>query len=309
MAAVAMQTVAARTVTRFPIPRLTARFAMRAFALILALWLTASFIEVRVTLHPPRRALGPTPAERGMSYSDVSFRTGDGLTLRGWWIPGTQNRTIVMIHGLSNNRREPLDKAGYLHQAGYNLLVFDLRGHGQSDGDGTTMGLREPMDVQAAVAEARHLDPGPIALFGYSLGAAIAVEEGAVNPDVAAVVEDSGFSSVGEVFLARFTEMTRLPNVPLAAPAVAFGTLDLGTSLWNVAPVVTATDLHKPLLAIVPDADTIVPPAEGLALFRAAAGPKVLLEVPGAGHVQAYNTANRLYESTVLNFLAANLKS
>jgi uncharacterized protein len=300
----------AATVSRFlRLRRPSLRLGMRIVAALLAVWIAGSFIGERTTLHPPRRALGPTPAERGMSYSDVAFRTRDGLTLRGWWIPGTDHRTIVMVHGLSNNRREPLDKAGYLHQAGYNLLVFDLRGHGQSDGNGTTMGYREPEDVRAAVAEARSLDPGPIALFGYSLGAAISVEEGAVNPDVSAVVEDSGFSSVGDVFLARFTEITRLPDIPLAAATVAFGTVDIGTSLWNVRPVAMAARLHKPLLAIVGDEDTIVPPAEGLAIFRAATGPKVLLEVPLAGHVQAYNVANRLYETTVLNFLASNLKS
>jgi uncharacterized protein len=270
------------------------------------LWLIASFAGEHFTLQPPRAALGPTPAQRGMGYRDVSFHTSDGITLRGWWIPGTEHRTVVMVHGLGSSRREPLDKAGYLHKAGYNLLVFDLRGHGQSGGSGT-LGYREPEDVRAAVAEARSLGPGPVALFGYSLGAAVAVEEGAVDADVSAVVEDSGFSSAGDVVMARFTAITRLPDIPFAAATVAFGTADVGTWLWNVKPVAMAARLRKPLLAIVSGADTVVPPSEGLALYRAAAGPKVLLEVAGAGHVDAYYKANALYEATVLRFLAANL--
>lgn len=309
MAAIATQVVAQPLSRRMVLPRPSLRILVRALAIVLVLWIAASFVGERTTLHPLRRALGPTPAALGMSYSNVSFKTSDGLTLRGWWIPGGTHKTIVMIHGLSNNREEPLLKAGYLHQAGYNLLVFDLRGHGQSDGSGTTMGYREPEDVRAAVAEARSLDPGPIALFGYSLGASIAVEEGAVNPNVSAVVEDSGFSSVGDVFLARFTQITRLPDLPFAAATVAFGTLDLGTSLWNVRPVALAAQLHKPLLAIVGGQDTVVPPAEGLAIFNAAPGPKQLLDVPAAGHVQAYNTANGVYEQTVLAFLARSLSS
>src|SRR5450759_4280312 len=108
------------------LPRFSARFGLRVLALVLVGWLAASFIAERMTLHPERRALGPTPAARGMAYTDISFNTRDGLTLRGWWIPGTQHETIVMIHGLSNNREEPLNKARYLHHAGYNLLVFDL---------------------------------------------------------------------------------------------------------------------------------------------------------------------------------------
>jgi fermentation-respiration switch protein FrsA (DUF1100 family) len=309
MSPIATQALPAARARLNSLPRLSIRYGLRALALVLVVWLAASFIAERETLHPQRRDLGPTPAARGMSYTDVSFKTSDGLTLRGWWIPGTRDQTVVMVHGLSNNRREGLDKAGYLHQSGYNLLVFDLRGHGQSDGSGTTMGYREPADVGAAVAEARALNPGPIALFGYSLGAAVSVEEAAVNPDVSAVVEDSGFSSVGDVFLARFSEVTRLPELPWAAAVVAFGQMDVGTSLWKVQPVAMATQLHKPLLAIVGTADTIVPPAEGRALFNAAPGPKQLLEVPGAGHVQAYYTNNPLYERTVLDFLAKSFKS
>ncbi len=308
MPPIATQALPAARARLSTLPRLSVRSALRALALLLVVWLAASFIAERETLHPQRRDLGPTPAARGMSYTDVSFKTSDGLTLRGWWIPGTRDQTVVMVHGLSNNRSEGLDKAGYLHQTGYNLLVFDLRGHGQSDGSGTTMGYREPADVSAAVAEARALNPGPIALFGYSLGAAVSVEEAAVNPDVRAVVEDSGFSSAGDVFLARFSEVTRLPELPWAAAVVAFGQMDIGTSLWNVAPLAMAARLHTPLLAIVGTADTIVPPAEGLALFNAAAGPKQLLEVRGAGHVQAYYTDNALYERTVLDFLARSLK-
>ncbi len=281
-----------------------ARIALRALGLFLAVWLVASFVAAQVTLYPARRALGPTPAAQGMAYQDVSFRTRDGLTLRGWWIPGTLHETVVMIHGLSNNRSEPLGKAGYLHAAGYNLLVFDLRGHGRSDGNGTTMGYREPEDARAAVAEAHGLDSGPIALFGYSMGAAIALEEGAANAGVSAVIEDSGYNSVGDVFMARFSHVTRLPDLPWAAPLVAFGQLDIGTSLWNVRPEAAAAGLRKPLLAIVGGADTIVPPSEGLAIYAAATGPKQLLLVPGAGHVQAYGTATAEYEQTVLAFLS-----
>jgi len=290
--------------TGLPLP---ARFGLRLLIAILGFWLMASLIAGWTTLHPMRRDVGPTPAARGMAYRDVSFKTRDGLTLRGWWIPGERHQTIVMVHGLSNSRREPLDKAGYLHQAGYNLLVFDLRGHGLSDGNGTTMGYRESEDARAAVAEARSLDAGPIALFGYSLGGAIALETGAVDPDVRAVVEDSAFSSVGDVFMARFSEVTRLPDLPWAAPLLAFGQADIGTSLWNVQPVVAAAALEKPLLAIIGGADTIVPPSEGMAIFQAAPGPKQLLMVPGAGHVGAYNTDNATYERTVLDFLARSL--
>jgi len=309
MPGIANQAMPRRAVRLSITSRVPARLALRALGVILVAWLAASFIGERAVLHPPRRSLGTTPAQLGMRYTDVSFKTADGLTLRGWWIPGTQHRTVVMVHGLGDSREQSLTKSGYLHSAGFNLLLFDLRGHGQSDGAGTTMGYREPEDVRAAVAEARQHDPGPIVLFGYSLGASASVEEAAADSRVSAVIEDSAFSSAGDVFLARFSALTRLPSFPWAAPLVAFGDLDVGTSLWNVEPVAMAHLLHKPLLAIVGGEDKVVPPAEGLAIFSAAEGPKQLLDVPDAGHVQAYFTANRLYESTVLNFLRESLSA
>ncbi|HET7421240.1 MAG TPA: alpha/beta hydrolase [Candidatus Dormibacteraeota bacterium] len=308
MAAIQLQPSLASSAPRATSRRGVLTWTLRAIAIVLAIWIAASFIGEQVSLHPERSAPRQTPDQWGMAYRDVSFRTVDGLTLRGWWIPGDAHATVVMIHGLGSNRDEPLGKSAYLHQAGYNLLVFDLRGHGLSDGEGT-MGYREPADAAAAVAEAHRLDPGPIALFGYSLGAAIAVEEAAVNPDVSAVIEDSGFSSVGDVVLARFNYITHLPDLPFAGAVVASTAIDLGTSPWNVQPAVMAARIHKPLLAIVGGRDTMVPPAEGLAIYRAAAGPKQLLYVPGTGHVQAYYAANRLYETTVLAFLASSLKN
>lgn len=309
MAAVAIGVMERRRVRVPPLPRHVARIAARTLAIVLAVWLTASFAGAYRTLHPPRRPLDTTPAQHGMAYRDVSFRTADGLTLRGWWIPGHRHATVVMIHGYGNNREEPLSKAGYLHHAGYNLLVFDLRGHGQSDGDGTTVGYREPLDARAAVAFARHVDGGPVVLFGYSLGGAVALEDASVDPAVEAVIEDSGFSSVADVFPARFTGVTGLPDVPFAAAAAAFGTLDAGPAVWGVRPIATAAALDRPLLVIVGGEDAIVPPEEGLAIYAAAHGPKELLDIPTAGHVDGYYSANRLYEKTVLDFLDRSLGS
>lgn len=285
------------------------KWALRAVALVLIFWLVGSFAAERLSMHPGRAPLGATPAHWGMPYSSVSFKTADGLVLRGWWIPGRLHETVVMVHGLGSNRDEPLSRSAYLHEAGYNILVFDLRGSGRSDGGGPTMGYLEPVDVTAAVNEAHRLDSGPIALFGYSLGGASVIEAGAADTGVAAVIDDSGFTSAADVILARFTNITRLPATPFAAGVIGFGALDFGTSPWNIRPLAMATRLQKPLLVIVGDRDTIVPPAEGRAIFAAAPGPKTLLEVPAAGHVQAYAVANALYERTVLEFLAASLPS
>ena len=275
--------------------------------ILMAIWVGASFVAERVTMHPRHLGIGPTPAQLGHAYRDVAFRDHAGLTLRGWWIPGTRHQTIVMVHGWTSSRAEPMSKAGYLLDAGYNVLVFDLRGHGQSDGDYTTLGFAEPDDVAAAVAFARSQDPGPIALLGYSMGGALAVETGARDADVSAVIEDSGYGSLDNVFRAGFQRLTGLPPIPFGLPLVAIGQVDLRMPISGVRPVVDAARLHKPLLAIVGTADKVVPPSEGFDIFRAAAGPKELLVVPGAGHVDGYRVDQARYEQSVLSFLAGTI--
>jgi pimeloyl-ACP methyl ester carboxylesterase len=273
-------------------------------SLFMVVWVGASFVGERATLHPRHWGIGPTPAQLGHAYQDVAFRDHAGLTLRGWWIPGTRHQTIVMIHGWTSSRQEPMSRAGYLLDAGYNVLVFDLRGHGQSDGNYTTMGWAEPDDVVAAVAFARSRDPGPIVLLGYSMGGALAVETGARDADVAAVIEDSGFADLSSVFDAGFQRVTHLPAVPFGLPLVTIGQMDLRLPLSSLRPSDDAAHLHKPLLAIVGTGDRVVPPNEGFDLFRVAPGPKQLLVLPGVGHVDGYRADRAQYEHAVLSFLA-----
>ncbi|MBO0686843.1 MAG: alpha/beta fold hydrolase, partial [Candidatus Dormibacteraeota bacterium] len=279
--------------------------AARVLAVVVAMWLAASWTAERVTVHPRRWSDGPTPAQRGWSYRDVSFRDGAGLTLRGWWIPGTRHQTVVMVHGWTSSRQEPMGKSGYLHDAGYNLLLFDLRGHGTSDGDYTTLGWAEPDDVTSAVRLAHRLDRGPVALLGYSMGASAALEAAARGADVRAVVEDSGFAVLTDVIRAGFSRFTGLPADPFVYPMLGIGQVDLGVDAGRIRPVDDAARLKKPLLAIVGTADRTVPPEEGYALYQAARGPKQLLVIPGAVHVGGYYREPGLYRDTVLAFLAA----
>jgi uncharacterized protein len=284
-----------------------ARVSLSVLLAVVGLWLMVSIVAEQVIFHPRRWDVGPAPAARGWVYEDVAFKDSAGLTLRGWWIPGTSDRTVVMVHGWTSSRREPYDKSQYLHEAGYNLLVFDLRGHGRSDGGYTTMSWLEPDDVRAAVTFAGSKSAGPIALVGYSMGAATAVREAATDPRVSAVVEDSGFSSMAEVFRADFQAFTHLPYEPFSLGIQAVAALDLRVDPASVRPVDQAAQLRVPLLAIVGTGDRTVPPNEGYAIFNAVTARKQLLVVAGAGHTAAYNVDRPLYTQTVLAFLERSL--
>ena len=285
------------------------RVALTILAAAVALWVAVSFLGERMVLHPFRFGDGPTPAAYGLAYRDVSFRDDAGIVLRGWWIPGAGRATVVMVHGWTSSRQETMSKSGYLHAAGYNVLVFDLRGHGTSGGTYTTLGFHEPADVHAAVTEALALAPGKsVALIGYSMGASTVVEEAAADPRVSAVVEDSGFAYLADAVSMYVTQkLGGLPAWPLDAAMIGIAQIDLHVNVWKVRPIDAAARLRVPLLAIVGTADRTVPPLDGYEMYRAVRSPKELLVFTGAGHVGGYRSDRSRYESSVLAFLAKSL--
>jgi pimeloyl-ACP methyl ester carboxylesterase len=147
---------------------------------------------LRAMIQGVRQPISHTPAQVGIPAQAASFRSDDGVDLRGWFVPAQAEHpapTVVFIHGWPWNRLgnqpgylpipdapvEFLPTARVLHQAGFNLLMFDLRNHGQSAAKPpVTFGLRESLDLVAAVAWLRkrpEVDPAQISLLGFSMGA------------------------------------------------------------------------------------------------------------------------------------------
>jgi uncharacterized protein len=91
--------------------------------------------------YPPRLPVCcQTPVDFGLRYEGVSFPTSDGVTLRGWFIPGQNGATILFAHGGGGNRLGvgQLEQTAVLAKHGFGILLFDLRGHGDSEGTQTS---------------------------------------------------------------------------------------------------------------------------------------------------------------------------
>ncbi|MDT8305765.1 MAG: alpha/beta fold hydrolase [Anaerolineae bacterium] len=148
----------------------------------------------RQMVRPPRQPLWATPRDAGLSYEDVEFPARDGLRLSGWFLPAdtSPGPAIILVHGWPWNRLGeaadtmlanlsgalPVDLLRFahsLHGAGYNVLMFDLRNHGQSaDGAAVTFGLQESNDLLGAIdfLRQRHgVDQDRLGVVGFSMGA------------------------------------------------------------------------------------------------------------------------------------------
>jgi dienelactone hydrolase len=260
-----------------------------------------------VTNVPPLEAKDTTPADRGMAYEDVTLRTDDGVRLAAWYVPSTNGAAVVLLAGAGGVRSDEVDHAAVLARHGYGVMLLDVRGHGDSDGDAMLWGWHGAADVRAAVdhlAGRPELTDGRIAALGMSMGAEEAIDAIGVDPRVRAVVAegasgqgpaDEGTHQAGGVLARWFAwSTTRATDLMTSAHRPA----TLRDSIAAAAP--------RPVMIIAGGEE----PAEIAAgrVFQDAAPHSVeLWVVPGAGHTKGYDTVPEEWERRVIGFLDGSL--
>jgi len=239
-----------------------------------------------------------TPAERGLAFEPVQFASGDGTGLTGWFIPaaGEARGTVIHCHGNAQNMSSHWLFAEFLPRRHFNLLVFDYRGYGKSEGTPSRRGTIE--DARAAleyVLGRRDVDPGRVGLFGQSIGGAVAVVVAAGDQRVRGLVIDSAFSSyrAEAAHALRSNPVTWLPAWPLSRVLIRSG-LDPIDHIQAISP--------RPTLVIHGTADRVVPCEMGRELAEKAGEPKELWLVDGAGHTASMHARPAEYERKVCDF-------
>jgi uncharacterized protein len=261
--------------------------------LTLALLLVAGLVVVsaatvwamaRMLLRPPRMTDGKalfilnrlTPADVGLDFQVVTFETVDqhrnALKIAGWWIGRAgADATAVVVHGYADAKVGALAWAPMWHDAGVNVLLIDLRAHGESGGRLTSAGFHERDDLDAVINSIRLERPDAsrrLYLWGGSLGGAVALATAARREDIDGVVADGVFD--------------RYPNVVanharlIAAPATMLQPLTVRLAGWladadfeQVAPVEMLAQINCPVLLVHTRQDPFVPPDEIENLARA----------------------------------------
>lgn len=278
-------------------------------------YLAASAYITEKATHAVRTAPEGTPSDVALRYEPVRFEsTADRIPLQGWYLPSRGERAIIIVHGISQNRwnvweRTP-QKAELLVEHGFDVLVFDLRGHGESAGDRLGFGWLERNDVLGAVeyVKTRGIPPGGIGVLAHSYGAAGALVAAAIDSDIAAVVADSAFADMRPLL----NDEVRLRGFPpMFGPGIALvGSHMYGVDLTEIAPVRHVANIApRPILFIHGAADERISFQNSQQLFAAAhhQGDELWI-VPGAAHVQAFAAEPEVYAQKVLALFDANLK-
>lgn len=289
--------------------------------LLLALWAGFAFgyVPYRLALavesrrdYRDRENGDLTPDSFGLEYESVSFSAADGVELSGWWVPAAQNRgTVVLIHGLNRRRIEMIRKAPFLHGAGWNALLFDLRRHGESGGEVRGFGFYEKRDAEAAVEWARRRSSRPVVLWGVSLGGATAALAAAEDRHIAGLVCDSSFRSLPDtlrhhvgLFRRFHWSLNLVPSWPTSEIALFWIGRRGGFDPASVDVEAAAGMLgSRPCLFVCNAGDRRMPKEIAFDL-QAAAGPQAqVLVVPGDSHGGAYREGTAPYERAVRNLL------
>lgn len=285
--------------------------------MIFALWLLAPVglvlgVGLGLSFHMTRRQSLTeihSPAEYGLAFEEVDFKASDGLSLRGWWVPAPgSERAVVILHGHGGSMDWDIHRAPALHAAGFNVLLFDFRAHGRSDGRLATFGYLERLDVQGAVEFLKRRGMRRIGLLGFSYGGIATMLAAPICPEVDAVITDGGPACMKTAIIGRCVEA----NLPrglaafLAWLVVNMTSLRLGVNLSRYEALRWVGQIApRPIFFVHGELDQYCPDFEEL--YAAAKQPKEVWRLPGIGHTKASETYPEEFRRRVIDFFNRSL--
>jgi dipeptidyl aminopeptidase/acylaminoacyl peptidase len=274
-----------------------------------------------LAFHPLRVPLdGRTSAEAmttrfGAALEDASVTASDGSRLKAWHAHPTKSNgnSVILIHGIGDNRQGMMGFAELFLSQGYAVLVPDSRAEGTSGGGFPTYGVEESKDVRDWFdwLETRQ-HPSCVFGMGESMGAAIVLQSVKTTP-FCAVVAESPFASFRQVSYIRVGQIFRSgewlgqyalrPSVELA---FLYARLTRGVNLTAASPELAVTGSKVPILLIHGLADDNIPPRQSEMIRDHNPADITLWEVPAAGHCGAVSVAAEEFDSRVLGWFSSH---
>jgi pimeloyl-ACP methyl ester carboxylesterase len=187
-----------------------------------------------------------------------------------------------------------------------NVLMFDFRGHGESDGHTISLGFKEMLDVLAALSYLRHARPEQsreVIGLGISMGAAALIGAAAeVATPFDAIILDSGFASAVELTNKLFTRIPDFFRPYLVGIGIPLASLESGCWLPEIRPEDKVARIRAPVLIIHAQEDPLIPADHAVRLYEHAVQPKALWLAPTLGHGSALFQAEDDYLQTIVRW-------
>lgn len=240
--------------------------------------------------------------------NEVTLKSYDGLTL--WaneYLNESDEYWVVTVHGYQSNYKTMEDVSYEYFTRGYNVILPDLRAHGNSDGEYIGMGLNDSYDIITWLEYILEQNPNAkIVLHGQSMGAATVMMTAGHSdlPDnVFAVVEDCGYTNAYQMMTEQLKYRFNMPSFPIMNFANIVGSVRADYKLKDASPIKSLENATVPMLFIHGDDDIFVLPYMHTELYDSYQGEKDSLIISGAGHVASRNIEPELYYKTVFDFI------
>ncbi|MFD1040376.1 alpha/beta hydrolase [Virgibacillus byunsanensis] len=239
----------------------------------------------------------------------------DDLKLEGYFLKAKEptNKTVVLAHGyLGNARQMGLYGQYYYEELGYNIFMPDSRGHGQSEGDYIGFGWHDRLDYVDWLDQVNER-VGPdteIVMHGVSMGAAaVLMASGEKLPaNVKAIVADSPYTSVNDMFAYQMNRMYKLPTFPILPSTSAVTKVQAGYSLTEASALDQVKEAEVPILYIHGNSDTFVPTSMAEELYENTKSEAEIIIFDHAGHGEAFVLEEERYMEKVIEFLNQYVK-
>ncbi len=231
---------------------------IRVVIITLGFFLVTSLWGFYISIRPPRIVSSLTPKNLQLDYENVWFKTSDGLTLSGWFVPSktATKKTLILLHGYPADKGDILPALSFLHKD-YNLFLFDFRYLGESEGKYSTAGAKEVNDLLAAIQILKTKGIEEVGVWGFSMGGAVALMSIKKAPEIKAVVSESSYASLAQMA----PELFKIPllRYPIAYLIGLWAKIFLGIDLRNISPVKAVQNTTIPILLIHSSTDAVIP--------------------------------------------------
>ena len=239
-------------------------------------------------------------------YEKAALKTGSNITIDGWYgRTDSSTNCIIFFHGITANKSVLLKEADQFKKWGYNVLLVDFRGHGNSGGSKSSFGVKETNEVEKAFAFAQSKGNKNIILYGSSLGSVVimkAVAEKKVQP--AAIIADMPFGSLQDHLKAR-ARVLGFPSQPFAFLVTLWIGIENGYNGFNHQTYSYAKKVDCPILVEWGTRDIYVTEKEVNGIYQnLPASRKKLVVYPDANHESylRYDPIN--WEKNIKEFLS-----
>ncbi|WP_228550228.1 alpha/beta hydrolase [Salinibacillus xinjiangensis] len=243
-------------------------------------------------------------------FEEWELESFDGLKLKGYFLEAKEptDKTVIFAHGyLGNGKQMGLYGQYYYEQLGYNIFTADMRGHGQSEGDYIGFGWHDRLDYLDWIdmVMAKQGPSTEIVLHGVSMGAAtVLMTSGEELPsNVKAVVADSPYTSVYDLFKYQMNRMYNLPAFPVLPSTSLVTDLRAGYSLTEASALKQVKKADVPILYIHGNDDAFVPTTMSRELYENTKSDAELITFDGSSHGEAFVIHEEKYVDKLNQFL------